>query len=167
MDLSAILEIITAAAVLLGILFGLLQLRHYHLSRKRESALFLLNSLQTVDFIQGIWIIQELPGGLSKKEIEDRIGNGVKSIYLVMSNWESVGVMVYRREISMDMVADAYADPIVVSWQRLERFVVDLRKILQRDTPFAWFQWLAERIMAREKTKPPKPAHLAHRDWKE
>ena len=77
MELLEILNVITAIALILGILFGLLQLRHYHLSRKRETALFLFNSFQTEKFLQGIWIIQELPNGLTKDEIDERLGEEI------------------------------------------------------------------------------------------
>jgi hypothetical protein len=63
------------------------------------------------------------------------------------------------------MVDNAYSDPIKISWQRLEEYVSDLREVLQRETQFEWFQWLAERMMERERVKPPTPAYLAYRDW--
>lgn len=166
MELSLILDILSATAVILGILFGLIQLRHYHLSREREAALFLLNSFQTVEFINGVYIIQELPIGLTKNEIEDKLGKEIKSVYLVMSTWESIGMLVHNREITFDMVNDAYSGPIIFSWQRLEKYVTGIRNTLQRETTFEWFQWLAERMIDREQVNPPIPAHLSYRDWK-
>ena len=70
MELSQIFDIISTTAVIIGVIFGLLQLRQYHSSRKRESAIYLLNSFQTKEFIDGVWIIMGLPNGLSKKEID-------------------------------------------------------------------------------------------------
>ena len=69
MDYSVFLDFVTATAVILGILFGLLQLRHYHLSRKREAALSLLTSFQTGEFYHDMRITLELPVGLSKKGV--------------------------------------------------------------------------------------------------
>lgn len=166
MELSLIFDILSATAVILGILFGLIQLRHYHLSREREAALFMLNSFQTVEFLSGIWIIQELPIGLTKNEIEERLGEDIKSVHLVMSTWETIGMLVFNREITLDMVDDAYSGPIIFSWERLEKYVIEIRNVLHRDTTFGWFQWLAERMIYREQTNPPVPAHLAYRDWK-
>ncbi len=62
-----------------------------------------------------------------------------------------------------------FFDPVFAltsSLLRLEKYVTDLRTGLQRETPFGWFQWLAERMIDREKAEPPIPAHLAYRDWK-
>jgi hypothetical protein len=165
MELSAVIDLISAVAVLLGIIFGLIQLRQYNLSRKREASLYLLNSFQTGEFLEGIWLIQELPIGLSKKEIEKRLGDEIRLIYFVMSAWETIGLLVYNREISLDMVDSAFSGPIFFSWNKLEKYVLDLRDHLNRDTPFEWFQWLAERMVDREKSEPPIPAHIAYRDW--
>jgi hypothetical protein len=166
MDLTVILDIITPTAVILGILFGLLQLRHYHLSRKREAALFLINSFQTGEFLQGVWNIQELSIGLTKNEIEERLGEEIRTVYLVMSTWERIGILVFNHEISTKLVDDVYSSSIIHSWQKLEKYVTDLRNYLQRETSYEWFQWIAERMIEREHEKLGTPAYLAHRDWK-
>jgi hypothetical protein len=41
-----------------------------------------------------------------------------------------------------------------------------MRREQHRDTLFEWYQWLAERMMEREKSTPPLPANIAYRDWK-
>ena len=165
MQLSVIIDIISVSVLILGLVFGLIQLRQYRLSQNREASLHLLNSFQTTDFLHGIWIIQELPAGLSKKEIEERVGSDIRLILLVISNWESLGILVFNREITIEMVDDAYSAPIIVSWQKLEKYITDMRNDLKRNTPFEWFQWLVDRMKEREKLNPPVPAYIAHRDW--
>ena len=165
MQLSVIIDIISVSVLTLGLVFGLIQLRQYRLSHKREASLILLNSFQTTDFLHGIWIIQELPVSLSKIEIEERVGSDIRLILLVMSIWESLGILVFNREMTIDMVDEAYSGPIMFSWQKLEKYITDMRNDLKRNTPFEWFQWLVDRMKEREKLKPPVPAYIAHRDW--
>ncbi len=165
MQLSLIIDIISVSVLILGLVFGLIQLRQYRLSQNREASLHLLNSFQTTDFLHGIWIIQELPVGLSKKEIEERVGSDIRLILLVISNWESLGILVFNREITIEMVDDAYSGPISFSWQKLEKYITDMRNDLKLNTPFEWFQWLVDRMKEREKLNPPVPAYIAHRDW--
>ena len=74
MELNLVLEVISTVAVIIGIIFGLNQLRQYRLSRKRDFAQPLLNSYTSSDYVKGIWIILSLPDGLTKKEIEERVG---------------------------------------------------------------------------------------------
>jgi hypothetical protein len=167
MDLPFILNIISTLAVIIALAFGLIQLRHYHLSRKRDSALHLLNSYQTVDFLQGIWTILSLPDGLTKEEIEESVGDDIKAVFLVMSTWESIGILVFHHEVTMDMVDDAYSDSIKLSWQKLTGYVSGMRQEFQRETIFEWFQWIAERMKDRESSGTPIPAHIAHKGWQE
>lgn len=164
MELPIILDIASTVAVIIGVVFGLSQLRQYHSSRKRDSALFLLHSYQTVEFLQGIWTILSIPDGLTKKEIEERVGDEIKLVYLVMSTWESIGILAFHNEVTMDMVDDAHSGPISLSWQKLELYVSGVREEYQRETMFEWFQWLAERMRDREKSESPVPAHIAHKE---
>jgi len=165
MELTFILNIVATAAVIIGLVFGLTQLRHYHLSQKRDSALYLLNSYQTGEFSQGIWTILSIPDGLTKVEIDERVGEEIKVVYLVMSTWESIGILVFHNEVSMDMVEDAFSDPITLSWQKLELYVSAMREEHQSETIFEWFQWLAEQMKDREKNRSPIPAYIAHKKW--
>lgn len=151
--------------MILGIVFGLVQLRHFHLPRGREAALLLMNSIQSVEFYLGVWIIQVLQNGLTKNEIEDRLVEDIRSIYFVINTWDSIGILVFKHEISNDMVVDACSGQIILSWQRLEIYVTEMRYDLQHETKYEWFQWLAERMIEREKTETPVPAYLAKRDW--
>ena len=99
--------------------------------------------------------------------IPDLPSNKIKSIGLVMSTWESMGILLYNPEVTIEMIDDAFSGPILFSWQKLERYVNDLRLELGRDTLFEWFQWLSERMIDREKANPPVPAHIAHKEWEE
>ena len=165
MDFSVFLDFITATAVILGIIFGLMQLRHYHLSRKREAALSLLTSFQTGEFSQGMFLILELPKDLSKKEVEKMLGEDIHLVYLVLNTWESVGILEFNREVSIELVRHAYGNQILLSWIRLERYVSELRTNLQRQGLFEWSQWLSERMNDREEHSTSLPVYIAHREW--
>jgi hypothetical protein len=165
MEFSLILDLITAVAVVTGILFGLLQLRHYHLSRQQEADLFLLNSFHTGEFLHGIGHLQELPNGLTKQEIEERFGPEIRLVYVVLSTWERIGILVFNHEISFDMIEEAYGELISISWHRLEKYVTEIREEMQRERLFEWFQWLAERMLDRERSQTREPAYISYRNW--
>jgi hypothetical protein len=104
--------------------------------------------------------------GLKKSEIEQRVGDEMGLLYSLMATWESLGILVHRGEIGLDLVEEFFSGPIVVSWRILAGFVQDQREELSRNTAAEWFQWLAERTMERESGTPPVPAYIAHKDWK-
>lgn len=165
MEISFLFDLISTFAVVLGVIFGLIQLRQYRLSRKREASLFLLNSYRTKDFIEGIWIILRLPDGLTQLELEDRIAQDLHLIGLVMSTWEAIGILLFNHEVTIEMVDDAFSGPILFSWQKLQNYVQGLRENQDRETLFEWFQWLYDRMQEREELKSPVPAYLAYQNW--
>ena len=84
---------------------------------------------------------------------------------MVSLTWESLGLLVFRREVTLDLVGDFFSGPIIASWRKLSCYIAELRSDAHRDTYFEWVQWLGERMVEEEKQTPPVPAHIAHREW--
>lgn len=166
MDLVGIAEIVSAVAVVFGFGFALSEVKRYRERRARESALALVNSYQSVEFASAVMLIAYLEVGLTRAELEERLGTDMNLIALLMTTWESLGILVYRREVSLDLVEDFFSGAIVLSWQKLAGFVQEMRRQDGRETYFEWFQWLAERVMDRESATEPLPAHIEYRDWR-
>ena len=166
MNLSLIIQLISTTAVILGIIFGILNLRNFQAMRKREAAILMLNSFQTNDFVKGLLLLFDLPNGITKTEVDKLPADQFLALYMVIGTWERLGILVYRREIELDLVDDAYSGPIIQSWQTLENYIQEFREHIKRDTAFEWFQWLAERMMERETNAQPTPAYIAYRNWK-
>jgi hypothetical protein len=166
MNLPLLLQLIATAIMIVGIAFGIQNIRQYQASRKRESAIMMLNSFQTSEFVRGLLFIFDLPEEAGKAEIDQLPADQFLALYMVIGTWERLGVLVYRREIDLELVDDAFSGPIVQSWQKLGRYIQEFRAHLHRETAMEWFQWLAERMMERETTSQPVPAYIAHRDWK-
>lgn len=166
MDLSLVFQIISTTAVILGIIFGILNLLNFQKMRKREAALLMLNSFQTTEFVRGLLLIFDLPDGVSKAKIEKLPKEDYLAFYILLGTWERLGILVHRREIPMDLVDDAFSGPILISWSKLEKFIKQFREDAKRDTGFEWFQWLAERMMEREQKGSAIPAYITHKNWK-
>lgn len=158
-------EFLGGMAVIGGVIFAVIQLRQYREGRQREVALELLHSFQTVEFPTAIHLIDNLQVGLSKKEVQDRMGEEFGLIYALMTTWESIGILVCRGELDLELVDDFFSGPIVVSWRKLKPHVMGEREEQKRETIEEWFQWLAERMLERESVMPPVPAHIAYKDW--
>jgi hypothetical protein len=93
-----------------------------------------------------------------------RIPSGVSiDLQALLGTWESLGILVFRGAVSLDLVDDFYSGSLVHSWRKLQRLVHDVRVETGRETRSEWFQWLAARMMQRETLTPPVPAHIAHR----
>ncbi|HEX4462177.1 MAG TPA: hypothetical protein VIA18_29575, partial [Polyangia bacterium] len=107
-----------------------------------------------------------LPDGATAQQIREQLGpDGEDEVFQIGLTWESLGVLVFRREMTIDLMDDFFSGAILISWRKLHRFVEEDRVTMDRATVWEWFQWLAERMAEHEQKAPPQPAHLAHRDW--
>jgi len=166
MNLQLIVQIISTTAVMLGILFGILNLLNFQKMRKREAAILMLNSFQTNDFVRGLLLVFDMKDGITKSEIDQLPKEDYLALYMLLGTWERLGILVHRREIPLDLVDDAYSGPILISWQKLNGFIFEFRQEVQRDTGFEWFQWLADQMHKREQTSSAIPAYVTYREWK-
>jgi len=165
MNAELILQGIQAVAVVSGLGFAVYETRRYRRQRNREAAIELLRAFQTPAFAKALMLVYRLPDGLSKSEVEGRLGDDLHFVYALAATWESLGILVYRGEVSIDLVDDFFSGPIAVSWRKFRCYVLGEREETGRETIFEWFQWLAEQFARREGTIRPIPAHVQHRDW--
>lgn len=166
MALTLIFQIISTSAVILGIIFGILNLRNFQAMRKREAAILMLNSFQTNEFIKGLLYVLDLKHNPAKEEIDNLPQDQYLAFYMLLGTWERLGILVYRREIEISMVEDAYSGPILLSWDKLENYVSEIRAAWNRESAFEWFQWLAERVRERDNKLKPPPAYQLYKSWK-
>jgi hypothetical protein len=167
MDISTIANLLNALAVTAGVIFAAAQIKDYRRQRRRDAMLELVRSFQSPPFTRALHRVNSLPDGADLQNIREILGpEGEDDVFLVGLTWESLGVLAFRREITLDLMGDFFSGAIVISWRKLHVFVEEDRRSLKRETVWEWFQWLAERMIEREKKTPPNPAHIAHRDWK-
>lgn len=166
MQLTIIIQIVSTIAMSLGIVFGILNLRNFQVMRKREAAILMLNSFQTMEFVRGLLYIFDLPDNATNEDLEALPEDKYMTIYLVLGTWERLGILVHRHEISVELVDDAFSGPIIQSWVKLGKYIESFRARVKRETGFEWFQWLAERMLERERHGSAVPAYIAHKNWK-
>src|SRR5215471_6340101 len=164
-DVSTIANLINALAVMAGVIFAAVQIRDYRRQQHRDSMSALVRSFQTPSFAHSLRRVSSLPDSVARQQIPALLGSdGENHVYALLTSWEALGILLYRKEVTIELVDDFFSGPIVVSWRKLSRYIAVLRRDAQRDTYFEWVQWLAEQMMEREKQSPPVPAHIAHRD---
>ncbi len=166
MELPLILSIVSTTTIFAGGIFAVLQLRHLSKQRGRESALQMLQSFRTPGFLAAVDIVFDLPEGLSKKDIEDRLGDRIESILVLFGTFESLGILIFRRDIDIDLVEDFFSGIIILSGRKLKNYLTETRDQGNRQTYYEWYQWLYEQLEKRESKSPAIPAFIAHKDWK-
>ena len=165
-DWASVAEIAGVAGILASFVYLNIQFRQSKKSDERETAFELIRSFQTAEFTKILQATYDLPHGLSRKDLDSRFGDDLPALYSYFATWESLGIMVQRGQISLDLVCDFFSHSILQSWAIAENYVTELRQDLDRDTPWEWFQWLAERVRDHESNTQPVPAYVEFKDWK-
>jgi hypothetical protein len=163
MDLSTAANVVNAVAVLAGVIFAATQIRDYRQKRRRDSMLNLVQSFQNPTFVRGLRTVIELPENVTAEELRRRLGpEGEDLVAHLTATWETLGVMLFHNEITLEIVDDFFSGPILITWRKLEPYLNYLRAHYARDTWFEWFQWMRDRMAEREAKTPPVPAYRAH-----
>jgi hypothetical protein len=97
----------------------------------------------------------------------EECGDGEKNaIMVVVMTFESIGVMVFRGIVPLEMVNELLGGVCVESWARLSQYTQDFRVENDRKTMSEWFQWLAERLKEHHARYGRQPAYEQFRDWR-
>jgi len=156
MDLPSSANFAEAFAVIVAVVFGMVQLRRLNAPRRREAAFALMHSIQSPQMLRGNLIIDRLQGAPAKAGIDALPENDQVDGTALLATWESLGIPVFHHEIRLQMVDDFYSGTLQQSWRKLQRYIKELREATARPT-WEWLQWLAERMQKRESDAPPCP----------
>src|SRR5438477_10025399 len=137
MDISTIANLTNAIAVTAGVIFAAAQIRQYRQRRQRDAMLELVRSFQSPAFTAALRRVLSLPDGADSAKIREVLGpDGGNAIYLVSFTWESLGVLVYRRGVTLDSLYGFFSGPLVISCQKLKIFSEEWRSTLNRQTGY-------------------------------
>ena len=159
-------DFFTMVAVIIGLIYGGLELRSLRAAQERESVLELYRTIQTPEFVRGLRLLRSIPANLSPEELAAQLDEEDMLVltHLMMTS-ESTGIMVYRGDASLEWVDEFYRWAIVTSWQMLGPTILRDREEVGYSGMFEWFQWLAERLLERTDGRDPVPAYEAYREW--
>ena len=164
MDISTWANLINAIAVTAGVIFAATQIRDYRAQRRRESMLNLVQSFQSPTFAEVLLRVVKLPDDATPERVRTAMGANADEIIAHLTGvFESIGLLVFHGELTLEIVDDFFSGPILLSWRKLRVYLNDMREQLGRSTWSEWFQWLAERLIERESQSPVVPAYIAHR----
>jgi len=163
--LANLARIIGTIAVIAGVIFGLIQIRHYQQQRRTFAAVQLVNSFQNPEFNKALRKIWSLPDDTSITEIRKLGGDWEEAAFQVGMTLETMGVLVYRRIVPFPILDDVMGDAILILWKKLRPWVEHLRREQKRDSAYEWFQWLADRL-AEKNRRTGAGAYKIYRNWR-
>ena len=169
MDLSSaanVAEILGAIIVVGGFAFAIIQLTHFRAQRRDKAALELARSVQNPEFAHALRLILSIPPGLTADELRAKGSQVEDAAMLISLTLESVGIMIHRRIVSIDMVWELMGGVILETWDRIELWVRDIRRAHEREKFDEWIEWLVHQLNEHFDGNGQQPAHVRYADWK-
>lgn len=161
--LASISQIASAATIVAGTVFGLLQISEYRKQRRDSVAAELMRAFMTPELACAVALLRTLPDGVSAEELRRRGPEMEQAAVLVNMTFETMGLLVFERIAPFNLVLELTGGMIVVMWRKLGPWMLQVRKEQAQPSWAEWFEWLAMQCERRKTLE--APAYSKHADW--
>ena len=161
--LANIAEIIGAGSIITGLIFGWFQVRHLRSQQRDTVAINLMQTFYNRELAQAVSLLQTLPDGVSLNEVKAAGNEYVTAAVTVVTTFETMGLLVYKRIAPMDLVLDLAGGMVTTMNRKLRVWQNDMRESQNQPSWGEWFEWLGDQAEKAEGDM--TPAHVRHRDW--
>lgn len=161
--LASLAEVFGALVVVGSVGFAFVQLAHFRRQRADMAAVELARSFQTPEFTRAIRLVLSLPDGATAEQVRSD-PSCEDAAMLVSLTLESVGIMVHRRVVSIEMVWELMGGMVLAAWRKIQPWAEYQREQQGGGKFDEWIQWLSEQL--EELADGNEPAHRKYRDWR-
>jgi hypothetical protein len=146
-----------ALTFLVGLVFGVAQVKAAAKDRKERLTLGALRSFQTREFAELMNFVYSYNFPPTYEEWQKLPGNEQIMITQFTQEMESMGILVAEKLINIDLVDKTIGSLVTTAWDKHKIMILDARE--KQEDPFLseYFQWLAEQMEERLKVNPRKP----------
>ena len=160
-----IVQFATLATLLVGVIFGILELRRARKARAEKAAIDVFSVILQDVFNDAHIHILNLPLDVSPDDVRNS-PNLRRDAELLMSLYEYWGMMVFYRIIPLRTLDLLVGGTVRGSWIRLQKYIESERDALNIPAFGEWFQWLAERLEQYPQPEKQVGVHIAFATWK-
>ncbi|HEV3249950.1 MAG TPA: hypothetical protein VGZ71_03305 [Puia sp.] len=155
--IALIANLALALSFIVGLVFGIVQVRLAARDRRERLTLETLREFQTREFVELMLFISSHDLPSNRAEFLALPSNEQVMILQFSQEMESLGILVAERLINIDLVDKTLGSFVTTAWQKYKIMFMETRGTLQDPFLGEYFQWLAERIDERMGKNPRKP----------
>ena len=157
--IALIANLALALSFIVGLVFGIAQVRAAARDRKERLTLETIRNYQSHEFAELMFKINLYTIPPTFEEWRKLPANDQIMFLQFTQEMESLGILVEERFINIELVDKTLGSFVTSSWDKFKTVILDIRK--KQSDPFLseYFQWLAERLNERIKLNPRKPFH--------
>lgn len=161
-DLATVLDLVVAVAVVVGVVFGLAQLRDAERSRRDHAAVDIVRTVQTQEVRRAVDLVFTLSDAADPQLVRDNPAM-LEAALAVDSACEMWGAMVYEGVVDLHMLDRMVGGWVRGTWKRLRVWVEAERVVSRNPNVGEWWQWLFDRLEADPDPGKASSAYLAYR----
>lgn len=160
--IALLANIALALSFIVGLVFGIVQVRVAARDRRERLTLEALRNFQSREFSELIHFIiyQDMPSNgteMRRLPVHEQI-----MIVQFAQEMESLGILVAEKLIDLDLVDKTLGSLVTTAWEKYKVMMFDSRKNIPDPFLAEYFQWLAEQIEERMRKYPRKPFYLTN-----
>jgi hypothetical protein len=165
-DVGVAANVATALAVIVALVFGIIQVRQNQRKARQEAAVEIIRTAFTPEFGHGTSAVFALPDAIGLDDLQARGLEDWQAALTIIHAYELIGWMVYWRLLPLQAVDEIMGGYIRRSWTKLGKAVAEERARSGSPNTGEWFQWLAEQLEKHPVRWKKEGAHVALRNWK-
>lgn len=166
MDVGTLANVATATAVVTGLIFGIVEIRHARREREERAAYEVVHAIMTPEWIRSIVLVQSINEHIAPEELEGdrKLVDAAHSVGIIL---EALGYAVFKGIVPLRVADELVGGSVRVAWRKMRGYVEFERARSGSQKSWEWFQWLAERL---EEFPGPatleRGAHEVYRHWR-
>ena len=162
LDLETLSNLVTTLAVVFGVIFGLVQVRHAIRTRRDQAAVDIVRTVQSQEVRRAVGRVLKLPDGVDP-EIIRTDPELLEAALAVDSACEMWGCMVFENVVHHHMLDRMVGGWVRGTWCRLHTWVESERDVNRNPNVGEWWQWLYKRLENDPDPGKAQGAYIAYR----
>ena len=149
-DIPTISGIVTTASIIIGVIFTLLEIRHFNKTRKTEIIMKIYERFGSREIVEAMNKV-----GAAKFESFDdyRDRYGLTDITEIAVLFDGIGVLLEQNLIDINMVDQLFGTTVHLLWGKIKPVIYAMRKGLNEPSFFAHFENLIKKLDAYRNNK--------------
>lgn len=147
-DLTTISTIVATVSIVIGVIFTVLELRHFNKTRKTEIIMKIYDRFSSREMVEAINKV----GSIKFENFDEyRKKYGFTEVAEIAVLFEGLGVLLEQKLIDVDLVDRLFGPTLDLLWERMQPVIAAMRKGLNQPFFFSHYEYLVTRLNAYRK----------------
>jgi hypothetical protein len=148
--ITEVSAIFASAGVIVGVALTVLEIRNLVRQRQTDLIMRLYSRFGSEGFQKIFEKVVLSRETLSLHQIEEKYG--LAGWVAIITFFEGIGVLLYRKLIDIRLVDDLFTSPINMTWDKMKDSIAEARKEYEQPTICEWFEYLYNEMKKRKET---------------